>query len=976
MASPIPSSLSLPTVASNSSHLRYPLDPEKDAAYLHEQAEHHNITTIAIPQHRIRSNYVEYVIECTQGPVSWRVYRRYQQFKALDSALKQLSARGSPHHGSYGVLPVLPGRHWTEVTNQSSELVDRRRRYLDVYLQQLLVPGNYFYVAHTALYSFLHDGEVAVERHRLRLQPLHGFYTPLTSAVETPAGEPHQPAPSSEVNLTEKKFGSTIPFSSNTHDGRSSSSAVSQVQEGPPPLPSEMEMGDGEDMPSDGGGECSDECLPPTVPNCLHCNVEFSSIVYPHRCFFCRSRYCRRCLWHLVLDVGMPEAAPFKAVNACHQCTENYRRRVTCMREPSSHVTITRGFLPPSGDSAARSSIGPVSSGPPPLLSSGPPVVVSASLKNPYCLGPAAAPSLAPSPAHPDKLSELASSSQANVGLQDFQLLTVLGRGTFGKVIKVALRATGEVFALKVLNKAVVYRRCMSSYIQEERSILRNLPPHPYVVGCLCAFQSNYYLFFALEYLPGGELYDLIYPVLRLPRTDVRHYIAELVLALEHLHRHNVVHRDLKPENIILDAAGHVKVTDFGLARRNFSTSARRSFVGSAEYVAPETIRGELQTPALDWWSLGVIMYEMLAGEPPFHADNNHAVYQNVLSKEVDFAPHPTAFTPEAVQLITGLLTRDATARLQDPATIKAHPYFAGVDWDALQEGSVPAPYVSTLLDNDTQKFRREFTAEWAAIPIPSKPMSRSSLETLTRCFKNFPYIPETTPPRLLPSRVLLAGSLRPKPPHVIVSSPRDMVGLWRAVKVETRATDGRCIYPWGGDVCGLLYYSPDGHYTMQLSSVDRRPFPKGRPDRATKEELCNVVSTYTAHGGRYIVDEAARAIRHHPAFNLYPVLHTSEIVLSYEWKGRGKNHDNVADNCETLISSQLPISEEITQAAGRMGGDTAPTSATLPSRAPAASSLLCLTTATQPVLDEPFEAQTVLSWERVTESVHAKESG
>ncbi|RNF10702.1 zinc finger protein kinase [Trypanosoma rangeli] len=814
------------------------LDPQRrekheitpyDIKTLREMTVTHNITAVAVPKYRVRGNFVEYVVECSKKNLTWHVFRRYQQFKALDQKLKQLCSIGSQYHCEYGVLPVLAGSHWAEVTNQSVDLVEKRRRYLEIYLEQLLVPKNLFYVASPALYNFLHDGEVPVRSRANVLRPLIGFadQEPLQQQQQQQQGDGSEgsatPMKETPKPLDTGSAGGDLSAPTTTNCTafereafNSVGSSITNASSGPEEC---------DDVPSKEETDTDDIIMPPASPLCLQCNAEFSSMMYPHRCFLCKQRFCRNCLRSVELEEGV--------VRVCVQCHENQERHneKKLVAKDSSPATLC---LQPQDAAAA---------------------------------------------VQPLQLQD-GSRLRTDVVLSDFELVTTLGRGTFGKVIKVIFRENGQVYAMKVLNKCIIHKRRMVDYIREEKTILALLPPHPYIVTCHFAFQTDYHLFFVFDFLPGGELYSRIYPKCTLSSAEVRVIVAEIVLALEQLHRYDIVHRDLKPENIVFAADGHLKLTDFGLARMNFSRHRRCSFVGSPEYIAPETILGEAQTAALDWWSVGVMMYEMLRGSAPFHAANNNEVCNNVLNLAIDFSA--PCFTPEATSLIRMLLQRQPKQRLCDAEQIKAHPYFASLNWSALEKKAFPPPIRLNLEGNDTKYFKREFTAEWAVILKPHE-VSRATLDILKSRFSNFVYVLDTEAGASSSSS--LHSPCKKPPLHLqlikenadAVLNAQKVLGVWRLVKVEMTTDDGKIAYPWGGEVCGLLAYFPNGLFTMQLTLASRRHTRVQFPGRATMEGLVDMYNSYVASFGRYQLKAEGGTIVHLPDGGLSPNLSWSQ---------------------------------------------------------------------------------------------------
>jgi len=275
--------------------------------------------------------------------------------------------------------------------------------------------------------------------------------------------------------------------------------------------------------------------------------------------------------------------------------------------------------------------------------------------------------------------------SQKKVGLEDFDLLCVLGRGSFGKVMKVRKKDTKDIYAMKILAKEMLIKQNMINYTKAENAILQSVD-HPFIVGLRFAFQTDSKLYLVLDFLSGGELFFHLSKEVKFQLDRTRFYAAELVLALGHLHSKDIVYRDLKPENVVLDSEGHCIMTDFGLAKKDVSNNnPTTTFCGTPEYLAPEIIKGKGYSKPVDWWSLGVLIYEMLVGLPPFYSENINEMYELILKAPLKF---PSFVSSEAQSLLKGLLERDEAKRLGsgsgDYKEIQNHSFFSPIDWDKL----------------------------------------------------------------------------------------------------------------------------------------------------------------------------------------------------------------------------------------------------------------------------------------------------
>jgi RAC serine/threonine-protein kinase len=282
-----------------------------------------------------------------------------------------------------------------------------------------------------------------------------------------------------------------------------------------------------------------------------------------------------------------------------------------------------------------------------------------------------------------------------------------------GKVFLVREIKTGEMFALKVLRKDNIIKRNQVEHTKTERSVLGYVK-HPFIVGMNMAFQSKDKLYFVLDYCAGGELFFHLGKLGKFPEPRARFYAAEIVLAISYVHSLDIIYRDLKPENVLLDARGHVRLTDFGLSKEGISSSSSgaNSFCGTPEYLAPEILNRQGHGRAVDWWSLGALLYEMLTGLPPFYCQDRDKLFEKIRKSELHY---PASLSRPAKSLLRGLLTRDPQLRLgsgpEDAEAIKRHEFFVEIDWEKLATGQIPPPWEPQISGSlDTSQFDKEFT--------------------------------------------------------------------------------------------------------------------------------------------------------------------------------------------------------------------------------------------------------------------------
>ncbi|XP_040565028.1 calcium-independent protein kinase C [Lepeophtheirus salmonis] len=301
--------------------------------------------------------------------------------------------------------------------------------------------------------------------------------------------------------------------------------------------------------------------------------------------------------------------------------------------------------------------------------------------------------------------------------LEDFKFLKVLGKGSFGKVMLAEKKDTEEVFAIKVLIKDIIIQDDDVECTMTEKRILAISASHPFLTSLHSCFQTKDRLFFVMEYVNGGDLMFQIQRARKFDEARARFYSAEVMLALQFLHKHGVIYRDLKLDNILLDAEGHCKIADFGMCKEGIKdTSTTNTFCGTPDYIAPEILQELDYGASVDWWALGVLMYEMMAGQPPFEADNEDDLFESILHDDVLY---PVWLSREAVSILKGFMQKNVSKRLGCVAAhggeeaIKGHSFFKGLNWKDLEARKIKPPFKPKIKSKkDAMNFDTEFTKE------------------------------------------------------------------------------------------------------------------------------------------------------------------------------------------------------------------------------------------------------------------------
>ncbi|EPQ54936.1 hypothetical protein GLOTRDRAFT_130101 [Gloeophyllum trabeum ATCC 11539] len=307
-------------------------------------------------------------------------------------------------------------------------------------------------------------------------------------------------------------------------------------------------------------------------------------------------------------------------------------------------------------------------------------------------------------------------STKRKVGLEDFNFLAVLGKGNFGKVMLAEEKRSNSLYAIKVLKKEFIIDNDEVESTRSEKRVFLTAAKerHPFLLGLHSCFQTETRVYFVMEYVSGGDL------MLHIQRKQfslrqAKFYASEVLLALEYFHQNGIIYRDLKLDNILLTLDGHVKVADYGLCKEDmWYGSTTSTFCGTPEFMAPEILLEQRYGRAVDWWAFGVLTYEMLLGQSPFHGDDEDEIFDAILEDE---PLYPITMPRDAVSILQKLLTRDPTRRLgsgkDDAEEIKRHPFFKDVNWDDVLHKRIPPPYFPTVSGSaDTSNFDEEFTRE------------------------------------------------------------------------------------------------------------------------------------------------------------------------------------------------------------------------------------------------------------------------
>uniref|UniRef100_A0A8B9QLU4 Protein kinase C n=1 Tax=Anas platyrhynchos TaxID=8839 RepID=A0A8B9QLU4_ANAPL len=321
--------------------------------------------------------------------------------------------------------------------------------------------------------------------------------------------------------------------------------------------------------------------------------------------------------------------------------------------------------------------------------------------------------------------------------IEDFVLHKMLGKGSFGKVFLAELKSTDQYFAVKALKKDVVLMDDDVECTMVEKRVLSLAWEHPFLTHVFCTFQTKENLFFVMEYLNGGDLMFHIQNCHKFDLPRATFYAAEIICGLQFLHSKGIIYRDLKLDNVLLDNEGHIKIADFGMCKENMFGDAKTStFCGTPDYIAPEILLGQKYNTSVDWWSFGVLLYEMLIGQSPFHGQDEEELFQSI---RMDNPFYPRWLDKDAKDILVKLFVREPERRLGSKGNIRQHAFFREINWEALEERRIEPPFKPRVKSpSDCSNFDKEFLNEKPRLSCADRALINSMDQNM---FRNFSFV-------------------------------------------------------------------------------------------------------------------------------------------------------------------------------------------------------------------------------------------
>ncbi|XP_065599874.1 protein kinase C theta type [Cyrtonyx montezumae] len=326
---------------------------------------------------------------------------------------------------------------------------------------------------------------------------------------------------------------------------------------------------------------------------------------------------------------------------------------------------------------------------------------------------------------------------QLKLTIEDFVLHKMLGKGSFGKVFLAELKNTDQYFAVKALKKDVVLMDDDVECTMVEKRVLSLAWEHPFLTHVFCTFQTKENLFFVMEYLNGGDLMFHIQSCHKFDLPRATFYAAEIISGLQFLHSKGIIYRDLKLDNVLLDSEGHIKIADFGMCKENMFGDAKTStFCGTPDYIAPEILLGQKYNTSVDWWSFGVLLYEMLIGQSPFHGQDEEELFQSI---RMDNPFYPRWLDKDAKDILVKLFVREPERRLGPRGNIRQHAFFREINWEALEERRMEPPFKPRVKSpSDCSNFDKEFLSEKPRLSCADRALINSMDQNM---FRNFSFV-------------------------------------------------------------------------------------------------------------------------------------------------------------------------------------------------------------------------------------------